>query len=152
MLKFKAFAGITAGLVALFTATATASGATQGNPLPADCKRVAVADQTLCHKVYLQHPFGAAYGSGDNISGWSNPSGKVIVKEVTHDGLTKREIHDGLVANADEYRLWVTGVPVNMDSIVRKCGNTDGQWVIRFHDEDGKPGGRKLTYKYIDCA
>lgn len=140
-----AFAGITAGLITLFTATTSASGApTHRN----DCDIVRKADRLLCERVKLQHPYGAAYGDG----GWSAPGGKVIVHEITHQGLTAREMHDYLVMEADDYRLWVTGVPVNMDDIVRKCGNTDGQWVVGFRDEDGKPGGVKLTVKKIRCA
>lgn len=138
-----AFAGITTGLVTLFTATATAAPAHRS-----DCALVATADRTLCQRVSLQHAYGAAYGDG----GWSSPNGKVLVHEVTHQGYTRQEMHDALVGEAHDYRMWVTAVPVNMDEIIRKCGNTDGQWVVRFKDEDGKPGGRKLTQKFIDCV
>lgn len=143
MRKFLAFAGITAGLLTLFGINAEAA------TRPADdCQRVATADRTLCHRVQLQHPYGAAYGDG----GWSAPNGRALVREITRQGWTKREMHDALKGEASNYRLWVTAVPVNMDDIVRKCGNTDGRWVVSFRDEDGKPGGVKLTLKRIICA
>lgn len=140
-----AFAGITAGMLALFGITAQADAT---DTLPADCHRVATADRTLCHRVYLQHPYGAAYGSG----GWSAPNGKALVREITHQGYTKAEMHDALVAEASNYRLWVTAVPVNMDDIKLKCGSKGGAWVIDLRDEDGKPGGVKLTRKRVVCA
>lgn len=147
MRKFTAaFAGITAGFIALFTATASAEGAPQHR---SDCSRVAKADQPLCRVILGQQAYGWVNPDGSEII---TPRGRVLIRELTHDGLTYREMHHGVVSINREYRLHVTAVPVNMNSIVKKCGNTDGQWVVSFVDEDGKPGGVKLTKKVIDCA
>lgn len=133
-----AFAGITLGMIALWAPSAEATGK------PDDCRIVAAADRTLCARVKLQHPYGAAYGDG----GWGSPSGKVIVHEITHQGLTKGEMHDYLMAEADDYRLWVTGVPVNMDEITRKCGDHNGRWVVDFV----KRSGTYMTRKLVVCS
>lgn len=137
-----AFAGITAGLIALFTPTAQAT-----SPQPADhCKRVARADRALCHQVQRQHP----YGHVGATSSWSVPSGRAIVRDITHSGLTKTDMHYALKAEAASYRANVTHVRVNMDAVLKRCGS-DGQMIVRLVDEDGKPDGRKLTEKVIDC-
>lgn len=138
-------ATVLGGLVFLFAPTADAATPT------GDCARVATADRTLCHKVQLQHPYGRSF-DGTRFGAWSNPSGKAIVHEITHSGYTKREMHDELAGEAQQYRLTVTAVPVNVDSIVTQCGNTDGYWAVQFVDADGRPGGTKLTYKHIVCA
>lgn len=157
-----AFAGITAGLVAMFGVNAEAS--TPKAPAPTtvatvkraphnhatDCNIVAAADRALCKKVQTFHPYGAWYGT--NAAYWTVPSGIVNVHELTHDGLTKFEMHAQLEGYAVEYREWVTAVPVDMDAIYKKCHNTDGRWIVSYHDEDGRPGGLKLTYKRIVCA
>lgn len=140
-----AFAGILAGVGILFAPTADAAAK------PDDCHRVATADRTLCRLVQLQHPYGRSF-DGTRYGAWSNPSGKALVKEITHSGYTKREMHDELAGEASQYRLTVTAVPVDMDAIKRTCGNTDGYWAVQFVDADGKPGGTKLTYKHVVCA
>lgn|SRR5574341_243765 len=157
-----AFTGITAGFVALFGFTAEASTPQAPAPAPVaavkraphnhanDCKIVAAADRALCKRVQTFHAYGAWYGTPEAY--WSVPSGITNVHELTHDGMTKAEMHAALARYAAEYREWVTAVPVNMDAMVRKCGNTDGRWVVEYHDEDGRPGGLKLTYAHVVCA
>lgn len=142
-----AFAGITAGFVALFGFSAEAASP---HSHASDCKRVAEADRALCRQVQAQHSYGAYYG--DPNAYWSVPAGPVIVHELTHQGYTHAEMRAALHGYAAEYRKWVTAVPVNMDVMVKRCGNTDGQWVVSYRDEDGKPGGLKLTYARIVCA
>lgn len=142
---------IIAAIGAALTAVAFLHAAGNATAAPkADCDRVAAADHRLCLSVRAQHSYGAYYG--DNAAYWSTDNGKVRVHELTHSGLTKAEMHAGLVGYAREYREYVTAVTVNMDAMVKKCGNTDGQWVVSYRDEDGRPGGTKLTYKRIVCA
>jgi hypothetical protein len=138
-----AFAGTVAGLALLFVPSVSAT--TQATD---DCLRVAEADRPLCARVKAQHAYGASFGSG----GWTEPNGRVLVHDITHQGYTKAEMRDALKAEALSYRTWVTAVQVNMDAIVDFCGNTDGQWVISFRDADGKPGGVKMTKKRLVCA
>ena len=138
---------------ALLTTVALVHAAGNATAVPkagADCDRVAPADKRLCLSVSKYHPYGAWYGTPEAY--WSVDSGKVNVHELTHSGMTKAEMHAALVGYAREYREWVTAVPVDMDAMVRKCGNTDGRWIVSYHDEDGRPGGLKLTYKRIVCA
>lgn len=142
-----AFAGITAGFITLFGFTAQAASP---HHHASDCERVAKADRKLCTQVQAQHSYGSY--SGDQHAYWTVPSGRVIVHELTHDGRSKAEMRVTLVGYAQEYREYVTAVQVNMDAMVRKCGNTDGRWIVSYRDEDGKPGGTKLTYKRIVCA
>jgi hypothetical protein len=144
-----AFAGITAGLITTFTATTSAQGATSAHHHSADCKIVAAADRALCLDVQRQHAYGWVNDDGAQIL---NPNGRALVHEITHDGMSKTQMHRALKATAAEYRDHVTAVKVNMDAIVRVCGNTDGRWIISFVDEDGMPGGLKLTRKTVDCA
>lgn len=155
-----AFMGITSGLLALFGVNAEAS--TQQDPAPvavvkraphnhaSDCKIVAAADRALCKRVQTFHSYGSY--DGDPHAYWTVPSGIVNVHELTHDGLTQAEMRAVLRGYATEYREYVTAVPVNMDAMVKKCGNTDGRWVVEYHDEDGHHGGLKLTYPHIVCA
>lgn len=150
-----AFAGISAGLLALFGVQAQASTPRTHNHAT-DCKIVAPADRALCKRVQTFHSYGSY--DGNQHAYWSVDSGTVNVHELTHDGLTKAEMHAALVGYSREYAAYVTAVPVNMDSMVRKCGNTDGRWVVSYRDEDGKPQqgpkdpNTKLTYKRIVCA
>lgn len=145
----KIIAAVVASLALLGGAVASASA--DGVPVSADCKRVAAADRTLCHRVELQHAYGRSF-DGTRNGAMVVPSGKKLVHEITHAGLSKRGMHDGLVQEADAYRFNVTAVPVDMDAIVRTCGSTDGAWAVQFVDADGKPGGVKLTYKHVICA
>jgi hypothetical protein len=156
----RAFTGITAVFTALYGFQAQAATPRAPHSHASDCKRVAKADRKLCAQVQAQHSYGAYYG--DPHAYWSNPNGRVLVHELTHDDLTQGEMRAGLRGYAAEYREWVTAVPVNMDAMVKKCGNTDGQWVVGYVDEDdladgklngnGKRGGLKLTYARIVCA
>lgn len=154
-----AFAGITAGAMSLFALTAEAS-----TPPPApvaavkraphnhatDCKIVAAADRALCKRVQTFHAYGSY--DGNPHAYWSVDSGIINVHELTHDGLTHAEMRAQLKGYDAEYREWVTAVPVNMDAMVKKCGNTDGRWIVEYRDEDGRPDGLKLTYPHIICA
>ncbi len=144
-----AFAGITAGLLTLFGVNAQAS-TPRAHSHATDCKIVAAADRALCKKVQTFHSYGSY--TGNPYAYWSVDSGIINVHELTHDGLTKAEMHAALKGYEREYREYVTAVPVNMDAMVKKCGNTDGYWVVSYRDEDGRPGGTKLTYKRIVCA
>ena len=148
---------IIAAIGAALTAVALLHAAGNATATPAnDCDRVAAADRKLCKQVQRQHSYGSYYG--DQHAYWSNPNGRVLVHELTHDGMSKAAMHTALVGYAAEYRDYVTAVPANMDAMVRKCGNTDGQWVVSYKDEDGKPQqgpkdpNTKLTYSRIVCA
>jgi hypothetical protein len=140
-----AFAGITAGMIALFGATAQASTA----KVTGDCARVAKADRKLCTAILRHHSYGAVLPGGGSTF---TPNGRALVHELTHQGLTKTELHAGLRAIDADYRANVTAVPVNMDALVRKCGNTDGRYVVSYQDADGHPGGLKLTHVVAQCA
>ncbi len=144
----KIISAVVASLALLGSAVASASA--DGVPPSADCKRVATADRTLCHRVELQHPYGRSF-DGTRNGALIVPPGKKLVHEITHAGLSKRGMHDGLVQETDAYRFNVTAVPVDTDAIVRTCGNADGAWVVQFIDADGKPGGVQLTYKHVIC-
>ena len=146
MRKIIATLGVSLTAVAFLHAAGNATASPK-----ADCDRVASADRKLCKAVRAQHAYGAFYDNDFDAS-WSNPNGRALVHEITHDGLSKAQMHDALTAYAAEYRQYVTAVQVNMDVMVKRCGNTDGQWIIGYRDEDGKPGGTKLTYKRIVCA
>lgn len=134
-----AVAGITFGV------TVPALGATT----PDDCALTASTDRTLCHRVQLQHPYGAylSVANNDPNPGWTSPNGKTLVHEITHSGLTRAQMHDSLTSEATSYRLWVTAVPADMDAIVSKCGDHNGQWVTSFV----KSGGVYMTRKRVVC-
>lgn len=102
-------------------------------------------DMTLCLAVYGQHEYGVVLPEGGS---WSAPAGPAIVKDIVGQGLTKDEMRSYLEGEMQSYRQNVTGVTVNMD----KLKNSDCQWVIEFNDEDRKPGGRKLTRVWENCA
>lgn len=114
-----------------------------------DCKLFPAKYRPLCLKVYRQHPYGL-YIAGDMGGMWSAPAGPVLVHEITHQGLTKGEMIDYLKGEALNYREAVTAVPLNMDKLKAKCGY-DGRYVVQFRDEDGKPGGRKITEIRTEC-
>lgn len=113
------------------------------------CKPVPAAHKGLCLSVYRQHAYGMADVDG---SSWSSPAGPETVRDIMGMGLSTAEMISYLKAEARNYRDAVTHVSVNMDKLRAKCGNTDGQYVIKFKDEDGKPGGVKLTLIIADCA
>lgn len=142
---FKRYAAITAvlaGFAALFMPSADAAPA-------GDCHRVAAADRTLCRSVQAQHSYGWTDSKG-NPQTWV-PSGKVVVREITHQGLTKAEMRDYLKAADSNFRGHVTQIKINSDAVLKRCGS-DGTGAVTFVDEDGKPGGRKYTWARIVCA
>lgn len=149
--RYVAITTVLAGFAALFMPSAGAAPTTH-HKYAADCRVFPAGSwQRLCRQVQLQHPYGATF-DGQSAGAWSEPNGYAIVHEITHQGWTMPEMKGNLKGEADSYKTWVTGVTVNMNHIVEVCGNTDGQWAVQFIDEDGKPGGRKLTWKHIVCA
>lgn len=131
-----AFTGITTGFLALMAVTATPTTAA---PQLGDCKRVATADQALCLQVKGQFPYAYATEGGIGYV----VEGKLLVREITHQGLTKREMHSALVGEARAYHRYATGarsVVINLDSIVKHHGR-DAQYDVGIRDTDGKPGG-----------
>lgn len=134
--KFGAWAGITTGLITIFTATTQAS-ATQAHRT--DCDRVARADQALCRSVLGQHAYGWITDSGAVIT---VPSGRALVREATHDNLSRSEVRAQLRGDAADYRAHVTHVVVNLD----KLPHRKGCWYeVGTIDADGKPGGVQVT-------
>lgn len=137
--------GITAVCLAVVVGTAHTGSANTATVRPVgDCKRVAAADVKVCNAVLTQHAYGKINNGGGS---WSAPNGRVIVKDITHQGLTKIEMGDYLRAERRNYVDNVTAVKVNMD----KLRSSDCQWIISLVDEDHKPGGRKLTKITQDC-
>lgn len=136
-----------AGLLAFLTA---ASPGADAAPHPTgDCTRVTQSSRALCALVSAQH----AYGWTDNAGHPQNwmVNGRALVHEITHGGLTQGEMRDALTAAHRDYRTYVTHVTFSMDAIRARCG-TDGMGAVQFVDEDGKPGGRKYTWRRIICA
>lgn len=111
------------------------------------CKPFPAKYRPMCAKVYAQHPFGSADADGGM---WSAPAGPVIIAEITGQGLAMGEMIDYLKGARRDYLDNVVRVPLNMDRLKAKCGY-DGQYVVKFLDEDGRPGGRKLTQIITDC-
>lgn len=140
----RAFAGITLGLIALFTATTPSAQAT---PPTTDCSRVTHAYQPVCRAVLHQR----AYGTTDNHGhpqNW-NTNGKTLVHEITHQGYTQGEIADALV-NADrDYRDNVTEVRFNIDAIAHRCGHHHGTGQVQ--EVKGRDG-HHYTYRRVICA
>lgn len=153
---FKRYALITAamaGFAALFMPlsadAAPVTAPTAATIRTGDCYWVAPADRNLCRTVRAQHPYGWTDSKG-NPQTWV-PSGKALVREITHQGLTKGEMRDYLQAEARNYRDHVTQIKINSDAVLKRCGS-DGVGMVSFVDEDGKPGGRKYTWARIACA
>lgn len=131
-----AFAGIGAGLLALITPNAQATG---GHNHADDCKIVAKADRTLCAQVQRQHAYGWTYGPhGESVA--LNPPGTVDVHDATHQGLTRAEIHDYLTGYRAQYREHVTHVRVNANALRPGC-----RWVVDVIRVDGVKVTRKRT-------
>lgn len=142
---YKRYVAITSALVgfaALFMPSAEASP-------KGDCARVAAVDRAVCRGVQGQHAFGWTDERG-NPENWT-PSGRVVVREITHQGYSKAEMRDALRAAARDYRDYVTQIKIDADMIMELCGS-DGLGAVTFVDEDGKPGGRKYMWKHIVCA
>ena len=137
-----AFAGIITVLSLLLAPT------TQAAPQLGDCKRVAVADQPLCLTVKAQAAYAFATASGFHY----RPNGKAVVREITHQGNTKREMHSALVQEAASYAAHYTrarAVVVDMGSVLKHHGS-DAQVIVGFRDADGKPGGVKRDRVQLD--
>jgi hypothetical protein len=99
---FKRITAITAALVGAFALVAPSA---QGAGKPDDCTRVAKADQPLCRTVQGQFPYAYATEGGINYV----VSGRKLVKEITHQGLTKGEMRSYLRGEAAAYREHATG-------------------------------------------
>lgn len=141
----KRWLAITLAAVGVFALHAQPAGAVP----PPGCGRVAAADRALCKTVQAQHAYGWTDPAG-NPQTWV-PKGRTLVREITDQGLTQVEMRDYLRAEARNYRHYVTDVSFNVDKIVKQCGHTDGYGAVQLIDEDGKPGGRKYTWRYIMC-
>lgn len=145
------FIGVTATAVAIVGGQASApvsAPATRTATISAvrplgDCHRVAQADYRLCNAVRSQH----SYGHMGTDATWTSPNGITLVRDLTHDGLTKAEIHSGLMGEHADYAANVTNVSVDMDSL----HSPDCQWIIEYQDADHKPGGTKITHVIQVC-
>lgn len=135
---FKRFTAITvaiAGAFALFGSPA------QGAGKPDDCNRVAKADRSLCRMVQGQFPYAYVTDGGLN----QIVSGRKLVREITHQGLTRGEMRSALRGEAAAYRKHATGtqaIVVDLGAL-RKHEGTDAVYTVGFEDRDGKPGGAK---------
>jgi hypothetical protein len=143
-------AAITAALLGAFAVVATPTtapvAAVTAAPLPTDCKRVAVADRALCTAVYRQRAYGWTTPAGDPQN-WV-PNGKALVKEITHQGLTKAEMHSYLTGAQFDYRFYVTDVSFNVDGITKHCGHHRGAGSVQ---EIKGRDGHLYTWKVIVC-
>lgn len=140
----RVLAGIGATLTAaLLMASIPATAA----PKPDDCNRTAKADRALCQRVKAQHPY--AYATPSLMV--YTPSGRALVHEITHQGLTHREIHSALTGEASNYRAHTKGrtVLLDMASVLRHHGS-DAQVTVGFTDADGRPGGTKHDRVELD--
>lgn len=118
-----AFAGSLMGLAILFAPSA------QGASKPDDCNRVAASDRALCRVVKAQAAY--AYATPSGLAFVVN--GRLLVKEITHQGLTKAEMRSYLRGEALSYAQHVTGarsVAVDMGS-VRKYYGSRAQVIIK---------------------
>lgn len=123
----------------LITAVATAVGLTVYAPAdaatqPDDCRRVAKADRTLCAKVKAQKPYAYAVSGGLN----QVVGGKALVREITHQGLTKPEMHSYLKGEAAAYKRHVTDartLTVDLGSL-RKHYGPDAVYEVTTQGKD----------------
>ena len=144
-------AAITAALLGAFAVVATPTTAAVPvaavtSTLPADCRRVAAADRALCAAVYKQRAYGWTTPAGDPQN-WV-PNGKALVKEITHQGLTKTEMHSYLTGAQFDYRFYVTDVSFNVDGITKHCGHHRGAGSVQ---EIKGRDGHLYTWKVIVC-
>lgn len=139
----RAFAGITAGLLALFAYTAPDAGATTPKT---DCTRVATTDRPLCATVRAQH----AYGWTDEVGNPQNwqANGRALVHEITHGGYSKSEMHDALTGAHRDYRAYVTDISFNLDTLRKTCGHTHGAYGVQYIKGDD---GHLYTWKQTIC-
>jgi hypothetical protein len=136
-----AFAGITLGMVALWAPTAQATSHRAD-----DCQRVATADRALCRTVQRQHGYGWTDAAGNPLN-WE-PNGKALVHDITHQGLTKSEMHSYLTGEHASYREHVTAVTFNVDKIRKECGHTLGNGVVQMiRDREGL----LYTWAHVVC-
>ena len=129
---------IMGALVYLFTPTASAATS-------ADCQRTARADWKLCEQVRAQR----AYGWTNSIGTPTNwvVKGTTLVHEITHQGLTKAEMHSYLTGQHNTYRYYVTNVSFNVDAIAKKCGHRGGSGNVA----EVAQGGRSYTFRLVAC-
>lgn len=112
---------LTATVMALIAAIGNTSGTAQasnGHRHADDCRLVPADVRTLCGKVRAQREYGWINPSG---SMGATPNGRVVVREIVHQGLSKAEVRDYLRGAARDYRLHVTHVPVNVDRLGKGC-------------------------------
>lgn len=140
----RAFAGIGAGLAILaFSLTPSAQAA----PRPhGDCTLVAKADRALCTTVRAQKAFGWTDEVG-LPQNW-NAAGPSLVHDITHQGYSKREMHDALKAAHRDYRDYVTDVSFSMPNLIKRCGHTHGAYGLQYIQGDD---GNLYTWKQIIC-
>ena len=145
---FKRITALTATLVATFALTSAAgSGMTPTAATVADdCHRVAKADRKLCATVKAQHAYGWTTAAGDPQT-WV-PNGRALVREITHQGLTKGEMHAYLTGEASSYREHVTAITFNLDKIVKQCGHHRGYGAVQTVTGND---GHEYTWKIIMC-
>jgi hypothetical protein len=136
--RYAAITTIMGGLIALFTPTADAAPS-------GDCARVAAADRSLCRSVQAQHAYGWTDSQGNPLNWVVN--GRLLVREITHQGLTQEEMGDYLRAEARNYRNYVTHVSFNMDAITRACGHRGGSGSVAYVTERGK----SYTFRIVVC-
>jgi hypothetical protein len=100
---FKRITAITLAFVGAFALLAPSA---QSAPSKADdCLRVAKVDRPLCRMVQGQFPYAYATEGGLNYV----VSGRKLVREITHQGLTKVEMRSYLRGEAAAYRQHATG-------------------------------------------
>lgn len=133
------FGSIIAAFIVLFTPTA--EGATSHS----DCDRVAGKDRAVCRQVLAQHAYGWTNAVGDPQN-WM-VKGRLLVRDITHQGYSKAEMGDALRAEHKNYRRYVTNVSFNLDALVKKCGHTYGAYGVQYIEQDG----RLYTWKQIIC-
>lgn len=149
------FAGITAGLVGLFTPTAQATS-DQGSARPAarhshasDCRLVPADVRALCRTVSGQLPYAYA-GTGGGLNQMA--AGRLLVREIVHGGLTGAEERDALRGAARDYRAHVTNtraIVLDVDSLAALC--EEGEFRVGLTDDDGRPGGKRSVSAAVDC-
>lgn len=133
-----AISTIMAGMIALFTPSAEAA--------PSGCNRVAPADRALCREVRAQHAYGWTDRQG-TPQNWI-PNGRILLKEITGQGLTPAEVHDALTGARRSYRAFVTDVSFDLDKIARICGHKNGSGSVKYVRGDD---GHYYTFRLVSC-
>lgn len=140
----RTFAGITGALLTGYLTLAP--GATAAPRITGDCTRVATADRALCTTVRTQHAYGWTDQAG-NPQNW-NANGRALVREITHQGYTRGEMHDALTGAHRDYRQYVTDVSFNLDTLRKTCGHTHGAYGVQYIRGDD---GNLYTWKQTIC-